>query len=445
MKNNLKLFSLLLFVLLGTSDIYACILETRIAGPSGRCGADAGVATTYTGSHNFSSGGCTFYEWTIEGGTITGPGGTSVTNGKLCIAESIGCASEVDLSCDASDVDPAVASGTGASVTVVWAANVVGKLKLKAKEKGEITLGKETSITNDIELPVPTSISYSPNTGSNSTFTANLPKPLCNGQVVHWTVDGNLTAIGNPVNLNVGDCTTATVCAMTAQTIGQVTLTSAQTCRSFNGATLIASVSGASEAAVNGFYDYLLTSNQPVTSVNWSIVPATAASIIGTSNQMGILLTFLQSGEIDVCATGTTVCGNSFQRCITVNVTDGGGFLNFRPDEEILAETDRENTQPSTTTAPDFKSLDTETNHSTESNFAVFPTLASQGQEITVKLPKLNDAAFIIISDMQGRAVSQIQVTDSAASISTSDLPTGVFILTAYSGQWMESAKFVVN
>ncbi len=445
MKNYLILFSLLFVGLMGASEVYACGGSASITGPNGRCAVPANTPTVYTGTHTFSSSGCTYYEWEIEGGTITGPSGVSVTDGKLCITENVACFPDLDLSCDVADIDVAVASGNGASVTVTWQPGVVGKLKLKAKEKGTITLSADTEITNDISLPTPTSISFSATGNTSGTFTANLPLALCPGQTVRWTVNGSFAGTGNPRNLSVGLCSTATVCATVTQNVGGTTLSSGQACRSFTGGTLIASVVGQLNAPLNGFNDYFLNSNQPISTISWSVSPPSAANFIGPTNEQGVLLTFTQEGFVSVCATGTTECGNSFSRCITVNV-DRNGPLNVRPDEEIVAETDRENIEVSEEIiTPDFKLPEAESNQSDEQAFAVFPTLASQGQEITVQLPELNDAAFIIISDMQGRRISQIQVTDSAASINTSDLPTGVFILTAYSGQWMESTKFVIN
>ncbi len=445
MKNYFILFSLLFIGILGTSEANACTQpDVDIAGPSGRCGALADTPTTYTGSHNFPEPGCTYYEWTITGGTVTGPNGTFVTDGTLCITEDPFCFRDLSLACDEAGLDATVITGNGSNVTVTWQPGVVGKLKLKVKEKESGTTREET-ITNDISLPNPTSISFSPNTTTSGSFTAVLPQPLCTGQSVRWTIDGNNAGTGNPKNLNVGLCTTATVCAATIQTVGSSTLTSQQTCRSFNGGTLDASISGQTEAAVNGFYDYFFSSSQPITSINWTASPAGSVNFVSQTNDDAVFLGFLQTGNISLCASGTTSCGNSFQRCLTVNVTQSGGGLYVRPDEDVIAEVDRHNMQPPASKIPNIQQGNITTNNIGQSDFVVFPTLVSQGQEITVQLPVLNDEAILIVSDMQGRTISQIQVTDSAASISTSDLPTGVFILTAYSGQWMESTKFVIN
>ncbi len=441
MKNYLMLFALFTLSSFMAADAYACF-NVNISGPNGRCAVPAGVPTTYTGTHGFTSSGCTFYEWEVEGGTIIGPGGVAVTDGKLCIVENVLCTADLAVSCDGADIDPAVAGGNGASVTVIWRAGEDGSLKLKVKEKGEITLSGSASVSNDISLPTPTAIFFNPSSPTSGTFTASLPEVLCPGQTVSWTINGNPAGTGNPRDFNIGECSDAVVCAFVSQTTTGAPLVSGEFCRVFDGGNLDITMFGENSAILNGLSDYYLETNQDVTSINWFTIPAGAGSFLGPTNSTSVLVSFVQTGTIEICASGLTECGTEFQKCKLVTVAQS----NMRPDQDIVAEVDKGNAETPEIETPSGKQLpDIKAYRSDDSSFAVFPTLASQGQDITVQLPELNDAATIIISDMQGRKISQLQVTDSSTRIGTSDLPTGVFILTAYSGQWMASTKFVVN
>jgi hypothetical protein len=439
MKKALFLSAAVMVALLGFStSAEACIFSASIAGPSGRCAAPAGVPTTYTGTHNFSSSGCTIYEWTISGGTLTGPGGVSVTNGTLCITENLVCFSVLG-ECNAAAIDVNVASGNGASVSVIWAPGVVGTLDLNVLEIGTTTLSAQARrIVNDISLPAPSSTSLVDNGNGTSTFTANFNTEPCPGTVVNWTVNGNPAGTGNPRTLSVTSCSNATVCAFTSQTVGGVTVTSASTCRTFSGA-CNGEMVGPETATINSFLNYAVWCNlSSISTIEWSISPLNGVWITNGTNNPYFDIVITDPGVYYICAIGTTTCNQVFEYCLATNVTIGGGGFIKTQDNGASAEDMNISKQQ-------LASSDSHADDNSLKKLSAYPTLLENGQILSVQIPGLEQPAHLQITNLQGQVVNRQMIGESNTSIDLPNLVPGVYILSATVGNWFESIRFVVK
>ncbi len=420
MKNYLTLFFFAMLCTVGfQQDAFACntpFANANITGPSGRCGAPAGVPTTYTGTHNFSSSGCTIYEWTVSGGTVIAPGisGTSITNGTLCVAENNACATQTSNACQVQAVHNSVASGNGSTVTVIWSPNVEGTLALRVRELGGVNLRAEDEITNDITLPSLISISTSNQTSGSGTYTANLDNTLCPGMAISWTVNGNNAGTGNPRNLNVGYCSDAQVCA----SITLNGISAGQKCINVNGQNFSSSISGPSTSETHFPETFIFNSTQPIASISWYASPPEIAEFMGPTNNPEVGVRFNDVGVVDICAVGITSCGSGFERCKKVTVA------NFKPNFQ-------DPSQSKVSIA------------STE--MIVFPTLIDQQQELNIQLPTLEETAMLRIVNINGSVVLEQKATDQRINIATNQLGSGMYVLTAQSGNWISTKKFVVK
>lgn len=432
MKN---LFTLLILTLLTTvafqQESFAC-WNASITGPSGRCGAPAGVPTTYTGTHGFTSSGCTVYEWQATGGSIS-VGGATVTSGQtICVVENLSCVGGTIFDCFIAVVDPAVASGNGASISVTWNQGVVGELKLKVKEKGEITLSGSDDIVNDISVPTPSSISVSNRTNSSATFTANFDDALCPGMVVNWTINGNPAGSGNPRSLPIGYCTSnAQVCA----SVSQGNITSPSVCRSFIGS-LTSSLNGPYNATTNSFVNFTVNSTQPMTSINWFAQPASSVFFFPPTDGAYVDLYFTATGTIDICVQASTVCGQQFLECRQVNVT------NFAPN--AIGSTPTVKVPETAATTLRDGEYD-QSNPLQGSELIVFPTLIDQQQDLQIQLPTEATEATLFLTDINGRLLVERTITDQSSTLSTDQLSAGMYFITARSGKWSSTKKIVVR
>ncbi|MEM8908046.1 MAG: T9SS type A sorting domain-containing protein [Bacteroidota bacterium] len=430
MKKALRRF-LFFFLLVAMVQQQSTACNASISGPSGRCATTPGTAITYTGTHNFTSSGCTFYEWTITGGTITGPGGVAVTNGTLCVTENVSCASSLAGSCDAAALSTAVAGGNGASVSVVWDAGVQGSLRLRVRERGTIAFSASDDLSVDLRLEQPTSVTIVSQNNTSGTYRANFSEALCPGTSVRWTVNGSFAGTGNPRNLSVGACSNAQICA----TAVQGGTSSAVRCRSFSGGSLSYDLFGWNTATVNSLVDFSISSTQPMSNINWFTSPPNSAVFILPPSGDYVELYFTNSGYLDVCVDVTTVCGQQFLECKTVNVT------NFIPQagEDPIKEQATENAQLREEPSSQPKTT------KSDQVMKVRPTLVHQQQDLIIELPQGSTATQIDIIDINGRLVSSQTTQATAVQLSTQALSPGTYFISAQTSQWRSTQKIVVQ
>jgi hypothetical protein len=465
MKKTLTLICFSTFFMLGFQvDMFACLLtDANISGPRGRCVVAPNTPITYTGDHNFSSSGCTYYEWEIEGGTITAPGGVSVMDGKLCITENfLACASGLDSSCDAAAEDFNVGSGNGADVTVVWRPNVDGKLKLKAKEKGSTVLEATDEISVDLRLPNVTFLNTTANSPTSTTFAAVIDNSLCPGMTINWTLDNASKGTGFQKTLDVGLCAGGTVCAFTSQTVGGQVFQSTPQCITYTDGSFDGNIQGPNEAQPNSTKTYSIFGSPSISSVTWSLIsfPPTGASFSSGNTGNVVDVTFGVSGLVDLTATGTTACG-PVTRSMRIQVSTsapfsspgkGGVSINTEENVSINAEKstsintkenvlelyDRSNVESNASlpiTTPEEASLDLQ----------IIPSLVTLGQQVNIQLPIMEKKAQIWVSNTQGQQMMQMQTEGGQLALPTSELTPGMYFVTVKAAKWQTVKRFVIQ
>lgn len=406
----------------------AVTLRASIDGPSGRCVAPS-TQHIYTGSHNVI-GGCTVYEWTVTGGTVTGPSGIFVTNGTLCVVESLGCASEIGPQCDDVTYSSAVGTGNGASVSVVWFPGVAEpelKLKVKVKDAGSDT----KTIKIDNSAPKPISITRL----STNVFRADFAPDdeLCDGTFIRWTRNGVSEGTGTTQFINIGECSNVTVCAFTDYN----GVTSDPTCLLIpNGNALPGTINGPEEIPPLVWRTYTFNiNNGPVNSIGWYVKGA--GQVIGSGTTAEVILFDPNVISAEVCVGGTWDCGD-YEVCKRVFVMPGGTST---PGNEARPQADGTVEGDSQQRNSNF-SLDANVTQS----LSVFPSPAIAGQEVTINLPDYNGQRVAVnVTDIQGRVVYQNQTDQRNLLLRTEDLPKGLYVLTVYSGEKMESKKFMIQ
>ena len=75
----------------------------------------------------------------------------------------------------------------------------------------------------------------------------------------------------------------------------------------------------------------------------------------------------------------------------------------------------------------------------------VVPTLIDQQQDLQIQLPELEQAATLRIVDINGRVLVEQTARDQRLNLTTQQLSAGMYILTAQSGNWTSTKKFVVK
>ncbi|MEM8907799.1 MAG: T9SS type A sorting domain-containing protein [Bacteroidota bacterium] len=432
MKRTLPILFLVLFFFAFQQNAFACFPDADISGPSGTC-VPRGVPITYTGTHNFTTNNCTIYEWTVTGGTITGPTGISVTNGTLCVVENAFiCFPSLGDDCDDADISVLVAGGQGADVTVVWEEGVMGELRLNVVE---VDGPSDSEIINiDPGLPSPTSISVS-NLGTNSgTFFANFDDPPCEGALVRWTINGNNAGTGNPRNLPVGTCVTAQVCA-------ELILdgnTSENVCRNFMGGQLSFNINGLSNPIVNSFVTYQLNVSQPLDKVEWFTQPAGVATFLPPTDGEAVDLTFDEVGDFNICAEVTTLCATSFFECKAVSVSGfipspgPGGDDPIKEKVEAKAAL-REDPGTPLAQTPQLQELKLQ------------PNLIVAQQDFFLQLPALSQTIHLTLLNQNGQVLQERQTGESNLRWSSAGLSPGVYFISARAGQWQSTQRFVIQ
>jgi len=412
-------FSILIFVLTLSvqQQSFACFFNATITGPEGRCAATPGVATTYTGTHNFSSSGCTIYAWTIAGGNITGPSGLSVTNGTLCLTENISCFSLLDGGCTLAGTNGTVASGNGAAVTVS---------EITVREDGNRnTISRSDNIRVDNVLYTPRFISRDLNP-SSGTYTANFNEgeEPCPTMQVRWTRDGNFVGTGNPINIGLGFCETGTICA----TVVEGGLSSGERCTGVNGEVFTGEISGPGTAVINVVQQYTIQSGIPLTSIQWYTNPSFAAIIFGPSAETtSLVFPGPPLGTIQLCVDITNTCGDSYTECKNINVVGGDNTTDPKGgiDDHLFSQTTK--------------------NQIKTDKMNIMPTLVDQQQDLQIELPELAEPATLSIMDMNGKVVLQQEVSGKWAQVSSKGLQAGMYVLIGQTSQWRSSQKFVVK
>ncbi len=433
MKNVLTTCCLIVFSLFGINEAFSCgsITNAAIAGPSGYCVA-TGTPITYTGTHNFSSSGCTIYEWTVTNGTVTGPGGVSVTNGTLCIVENAVCLFDISFDCDDADLDNAVASGSGANVTVVWASGVqTASLRLKAREVGERSLSASTTINID-HRPVPLTYISRTNVGSSSsTFRANSSIDACPGTIVSWTVNGNSAGVGNPRTLSVGQCASATVCA-TATLNGY---SSAQICQFFGSDPIPGTISGSEEIPIYEWRPYTFSGASNVDNTQWYVNPSSNGQVIGSGANASLILFNPNASYADLCVSGTWGCGE-YNVCKRVFIASPPQATDEHATVEQSSDQEESNQRNS------ISNLNVTSN---ASELSIYPSPIEKGSELTIRIPDYGQMVDVAITDIQGRTVYQNRTDQIELKLGTQNFPKGLYLVSVTNEKGTETEKLIVQ
>ena len=79
------------------------------------------------------------------------------------------------------------------------------------------------------------------------------------------------------------------------------------------------------------------------------------------------------------------------------------------------------------------------------SKILVFPSPATQGDEISVILPTELNGANVVIYDVSGKKVAEFNAKDGAKKLNSGTFGSGVFILKAVKGDIETTRKFLIN
>ncbi|MEM1320196.1 MAG: T9SS type A sorting domain-containing protein [Bacteroidota bacterium] len=431
MKNVFKIILVLAIALTSwSSTALACAPKAKIEGPSGNCVAEQ-TPLTYTSSHDFPvNAACTYYEWKIEGGTVIGPTGVSVTNGTLCLSEGVEC-NDWDIKCTETAIWPDIASGSGVPVTVVWSTPESGKGKITFTAR-EITYDAEGEKIEDkakdkIEINnstrEPTSIVRSNIQNNSSTFAADLPDDVCPGTVVNWTFNGQPQGTGNPITLPIGRCESGNVCAFT--TFGGVS--SEEICIFVGFNPQPGSITGPDQVNLEQAVNFSLSAfGAPnISNVLWTIKPNLSGQILNGQGSTSITAIFFNPSVsfVDVCVSGDWLCG-TFDLCKRVFIASGGVQA---PND------DPSKVRPFIATNEDYQSLN------------VFPSLLKAGGELTINFPTYDQMVDVTITDLQGRVVFQNRTDQAQVLFPTADLAKGMYVVSVNGIAGLESQKIIIE
>ena len=151
----------------------------------------------------------------------------------------------------------------------------------------------------------------------------------------------------------------------------------------------------------------------------------------------------MQPGSVKVCASGTSVCGASFERCydVFVNPSDGGGLGGLQ--ENPVESTTQEDRGASNNATNDLSGMVTA--KKVIPSMSMYPSPATKGQNVTLQLPQLSEMAEITVMDLQGRMLLQERTTETQPTLATGQLPAGLYIIRVSAGDWMETTKLVIE